>query len=321
LAIWYVKGSLKLSSGIFDSLTILFILLQIRISVSTRDDGNFCQNLNDTGALEGSTKDFCSPDPIHSYLRVYAISIGDFSLDDFEGAYLMYTILAVGWTLIGVVIMLNVLIAVLSDSYEKAKISSVGLFGRARVNFVTQNQALESFLLPKSGETNINLQSRIFRCLILMSLVGSAMWAEVMLGAAFVKGLWNGMYLFYLIIIFAALAVLSPALLILVIFSFGVFENFLPNSLKGPLSKTEKLNDYIVSGLSQIFGFDDAYAVSSAADEEGAGDEWLGAVVHIERAFQRTALRTRNETKNEIHQFEKRLYEKLLDETSFDYFS
>ena len=47
-----------------------------------------------------------------------------------------------------VVILLNVLIAVIADSYEKATVSSAMLFGRARVTFVAQNEALEAFLQP-----------------------------------------------------------------------------------------------------------------------------------------------------------------------------
>ena len=47
-----------------------------------------------------------------------------------------------------VVVLLNVLIAVIADSYEKATVSSAMLFGRARVTFVAQNEALEAFLKP-----------------------------------------------------------------------------------------------------------------------------------------------------------------------------
>ena len=84
-----------------------------------------------------------------------------------------------------VVVLLNVLIAVISDSYEKATVSSVMLFGRARVTFVAQNEALETFLRP--GENPIHafqgimtsraLFSRlfkIFRWFVLLAIIGTA---------------------------------------------------------------------------------------------------------------------------------------------------
>ena len=59
------------------------------------------------------------------------------------------TTLFIIFTVFGVVILLNVLIAVISDSYEKATMSSSLLFGRARVLYVAQNEALERFLQPR----------------------------------------------------------------------------------------------------------------------------------------------------------------------------
>ena len=58
------------------------------------------------------------------------------------------TVLFIIFTVFGVVILLNVLIAVISDSYEKATMSGNLLFGRARVLYVAQNEALEHFLQP-----------------------------------------------------------------------------------------------------------------------------------------------------------------------------
>jgi hypothetical protein len=76
--------------------------------------------------------------------------IGDYELSelrDTQGITLLFVI----FTLIGVVILLNVLIAVVSDSYEKATMSSSLIFGGARVVFVAQNEALEAFLQPGSN--------------------------------------------------------------------------------------------------------------------------------------------------------------------------
>jgi hypothetical protein len=287
--------------------------------VSTRDNGGFCQSLNETGDLTGASADYCSEDPIYSYLRVYAVVIGDFSLDDYIGTYEAFAMtLVIMLTFIGVVIMLNVLIAVISDSYEKAKVSSAGLFGRARVAFVTQNQALESFLLPKAPEDsteNIGTYSRISRWVLLMCLILTATFAQITLGAAFVNGIIHDMYIFYLIMIFCVVVILTPALLILVIFSLGIFEKFLPERLKGPIAGTERVNDFIVRFIAANLGFGET-AVDEG-DEDGE-DEWLGRVVHIERYLETTTLEARDEMKTQLAALEKRLYEKLLNERAQD---
>jgi hypothetical protein len=58
-----------------------FISSQMRIAVSTLDNGQYCVDKYDAGDFdeeESAVKDFCDPDVISSYLRVYAIVIGDF---------------------------------------------------------------------------------------------------------------------------------------------------------------------------------------------------------------------------------------------------
>jgi len=77
--------------------------------------------------------------------RVYATLLGDFEIDNWKETPGM-TVLFVIFTILGVIILLNVLIAVVSDSYDRARVDSARLFGRARALFVAQNQALESFL-------------------------------------------------------------------------------------------------------------------------------------------------------------------------------
>jgi hypothetical protein len=98
-------------------------------------------------------------------------------------------VLFVIFTVIGVIILLNVLIAVISDSYEKATMSGSLLFGRARVFYVAQNEALEGILKPRpkkpiSYSSNPQQQQRRckplrrFRCLmrwsVLCAILGTA---------------------------------------------------------------------------------------------------------------------------------------------------
>jgi len=77
--------------------------------------------------LDPSNADFCSKYSINSYLRTYTILIGDFNLEHYKDS----TTVMFLWfllTLFGVVIMLNVLIAVVSESYIRSQQSSAVIF-------------------------------------------------------------------------------------------------------------------------------------------------------------------------------------------------
>jgi Ion transport protein len=112
--------------------------------------------------------------------------IGDYELSDMRDAPAI-TILFVIFTVIGVVILLNVLIAVVSDSYEKATISSSLLFGSGRVIFVAQNEALESMLKPdttplphSSRLKNVcTALYRLFCWIALLAILATAIDCEV----------------------------------------------------------------------------------------------------------------------------------------------
>jgi Ion transport protein len=111
-------------------LVILFMFGDMmHIAVGTKDNGQFCVQNMAAGTLSPPAEDFCSPDQSDYYLRMYALLLGNFELDDYKDTKGMTAIFIV-FTLIGVIILLNVLIAIISDSYEKAKIRSLLLFGR-----------------------------------------------------------------------------------------------------------------------------------------------------------------------------------------------
>ena len=116
--------------------------------------------------------------------------IGDFELSELQDTTGV-TVLFVIFTSMGVVILLNVLIAVVSDSYEKASLSSTKLFGRARALFVAQNEALEAFLKPggkplQMFQTDMapqtsSILSTAFRWIVLLAIIGTAMDTAVFL--------------------------------------------------------------------------------------------------------------------------------------------
>lgn len=81
---------------------------------------------------------------------------------------------------------------VISDSYEKATISSQLLFGRARVIFTAQNEALESYLRPgtdpmdimritRSARAIVPIATKTFRWFVLFAIIATAADAEVYL--------------------------------------------------------------------------------------------------------------------------------------------
>jgi hypothetical protein len=86
--------------------------------------------------------------PFAYSFQVYAIIIGDFNLTDFQ----QDSIVTVMWflvTFIGLVVMLNTLIAVITTSYDRSEKTSIILFRRARCEILASNAALEGFLSPR----------------------------------------------------------------------------------------------------------------------------------------------------------------------------
>jgi len=75
-------------------------------------------------------------EPSEYYLKVYSVLLGDFGLfdreEDFFNARFALAVFVI-FTFLIAIVLLNVLIAIISDSYEKCLLRSRHLFGRARV--------------------------------------------------------------------------------------------------------------------------------------------------------------------------------------------
>jgi hypothetical protein len=90
------------------------------------------------------------------YLKVYAILLGDFGLFEREQfTSILSVFLAVFYTFLVVLVLLNVLIAVASDSYEKCLLKSENLFGRARVMMIAELVCFQNLLLRKQPQGNV----------------------------------------------------------------------------------------------------------------------------------------------------------------------
>mmetsp|Transcript_3044 Transcript_3044/g.6749 ORF Transcript_3044/g.6749 Transcript_3044/m.6749 type:complete len:379 (+) Transcript_3044:3-1139(+) len=92
-------------------------------------------------------------------LKVYSILLGDFGIftrDDFVSGVSVF--LVVLYTFLVTVVLLNVLIAIASDSYEKCLLKSQKLFGRARVMLIAELASFQS-LLRRRDQDSKSLES------------------------------------------------------------------------------------------------------------------------------------------------------------------
>jgi hypothetical protein len=247
------------------------------------------------------------------------VLIGDFAVDDFTATPGMI-ILFVIFTLVGVIIFLSVLIAVICDSYEIAKLSSHRLFGKARVSFVAQNEALESFLKPGSNpvaELNASPTKimgtgfAILRWSVFVTLVVTAMYAEVFIVTQAISSIVNRSAYFTVIFMTALAVVLTCALWILVFFAIGgVVRAVAP----GIIGSVVRLLDRVTNSFSKamafrLFGLSKAERTPFSIDNDDEEDGWQGRVAHLEQVISRTGNRIRDELKAEMLALEKRLYE------------
>jgi len=84
---------------------------------------------------------------LFAQLKVYAILLGDFGLFDRESFTSLFSVcLVVLYSFMVVLVLLNVLIAVASDSYEKCLIRSRNLFGRARTMMIAELVSFQNLL-------------------------------------------------------------------------------------------------------------------------------------------------------------------------------
>mmetsp|Transcript_2784 Transcript_2784/g.4074 ORF Transcript_2784/g.4074 Transcript_2784/m.4074 type:complete len:384 (-) Transcript_2784:403-1554(-) len=91
---------------------------------------------------------FCSDERWPSYLTVYRVFIGDLSYLDFDANFLT-RFLFVLLTFFGIVILLNMLIALVTEAYEKSLLRSNHLFARSRIALIAKGIALESAMFPR----------------------------------------------------------------------------------------------------------------------------------------------------------------------------
>ena len=92
--------------------------------------------------------------PVETLLMLYGMMIGEYSVDEFRSSPFMM-ILNVGYMFIMTIVMLNILIAIVSDSYEAAMIRSKAMFVRAKFELAAELVAVREALGWKFSESGL----------------------------------------------------------------------------------------------------------------------------------------------------------------------
>ena len=122
------------------------------------------------------------------------VLLGNFEVNDYRGNSATIAVF-LAFTILGVIILLNVLIAIVSDSYENSKVGAKALFGKARIGFLAEHLALERFLQPGQNPlASLNedgrildphrcatIASRVLRWVVLLGMLTTVLFAEVFL--------------------------------------------------------------------------------------------------------------------------------------------
>lgn len=263
-----------------EALTLFSISrFQMTVVIAYQDDGQFCSS--EEGSEE-VLRDFCSSDPIDSYLRVYALLIGDFALDEYRLNTGM-TALFVVFTVLGVIILLNVIIAIISESYERSQGRSERLFGRARVLFVAQNQALESFLRPFTSPFEdfkvfgkprkpLVVWGRVFRWCILLTLLGTGVYTEIFLWWQVIENI-TGDGSAVIAVLFIVLAIIMAAgLWVLLTFAADcAVQVYFPGRTNYRCVLLDGCTSFIVNKTASLFGTIGTDTSSLLLDDDDEG--------------------------------------------------
>lgn len=214
------------------------------------------------------------------YLKVYTVLLGDFGTFEREDFNTLFAVLLiVFFSFMVVVVLLNVLIAIVSDSYEKCLVRSQCLFGRARVMLVAELVSFQNLLRMKSDSATFSIRKVLGQwradgiwtnglshgstCFFLLSLIVVIAWV---IGEVVGHFIFNREGLF--------VASLLSVVVNVVLFACIVW--FLSNG------KATTTTDNIIQRMMR--------AVLGSSQEDGTNfGEWRGRVHYLEREMWRIA--------------------------------
>ena len=224
-----------------------------------------------------------------------------------------------------VIILLNVIIAVISDAFERASIGSDLLFGKARIQFVAQNEALESFFRPESGladsvgnirgrsRRSLVIAGRLIRRVAFLLLIASAIISDLYLFGrvyAAISSIFKNEPItdswIAIVVSLGFFLVLTMALWILLRITIrgllgNVGSTYADQWLSDEKSCARSINDKIAS---VVFGLGPS-RVCTASDEEG--HEWKGRLDYLEKSIERMILKAKEDLEGDITALERRL--------------
>lgn len=251
------------------------------------------------------------------YLRVYTI-LGDlgefdqFHRDQFNTVFSVFLI--VFFSFLVVIILLNVLIAIVSDSYEKCLVRSHCLFGRARVLLIAELVSFQNLLrkhsdLHQADAENTSCWQRylwnrgwssssgtfflLSATVILLWLVGET--------AGYFAGDKYGNFMFSL------LSVLVNVLVFTAIVWFLARGAAAETDKRGDSERSrnsrwyECIQRYIQGAMSRLLG---SSQEASSLFKKGETDEWRGRLNYLQQEMKRVSEKTNSNVINQIKHVE-----------------
>ncbi|KAL7550183.1 hypothetical protein ACHAWF_013456 [Thalassiosira exigua] len=93
-------------------------------------------------------EEYCSDDLFSVITRMYAVLVGDVALEYFQTSDAMVTLFFF-FSFFTIIILLNILVAIIINSYEGSKQRSIEIFSRGRVEYAAHLVARKQFLTPR----------------------------------------------------------------------------------------------------------------------------------------------------------------------------
>jgi hypothetical protein len=246
------------------------------------------------------------------YLRVYTIlgDLGDFdqfNRDQFNTAFSVF--LVVLFSFLVVIILLNVLIAIVSDSYEKCLVRSHCLFGRARVLLIAELVSFQNLLRKHSDTHQEEADKSRWWQRYLWNRGWSNSSATFFVLSALVMLLWligetAGYFAGerYGNFVFSLLSVLVNVLLFVAIVTF--LSRGAAGMDKGGNSEkasSSRWYGYVQRAMSRVLGSSQG---TSSFVKNGETDEWRGRLNYLQQEMERISEKTNSNVVDQIKQVE-----------------
>ena len=263
------------------------------------------------GADGGGSDKQCSQSEY--LLRTYQVLLGDFGdfdRDDFTTVFSVF--LVVFYSFMVVVVLLNVLIAIASDSYEKCLVRSPNLFGRARVMLIAELVSFQSLLRKIDSQEAHAPNAHIYNKWLSKTPWGSNSWSRgsvlfislsLLVVACWVIGELVGFasgerpseVLFSLLSIIVNISLFTLIMLFLASGANGILkkkdDSEDKNREKGAFRRwiTDWNNGYIQRSMLHLLGASRGIVHDGPFHKGDATEDWNGRVHYIQREMNRHA--------------------------------